>query len=102
MFRFYLIRRHRRSPLACPVRAALLGSPFRDCRRCDGLGRRRTRTHILAARRRPCRRCRTTGKRLRVGRHVANYLTATRRAAHADRANRTTTTVPPTPTGARR
>jgi hypothetical protein len=61
--------------------------PFRDCRRCDGLGHARSRTGRVS---KPCRRCRTTGKRLRAGRHVANYLSATHRAAKT--ADRTTTT----------
>jgi hypothetical protein len=71
--------------------------PFRDCHRCDGLGHTRNRTGRA---RKPCRRCRTTGKRLRAGRHVANYLTATRRAAKT--ADHTTTTSRATTSSPRR
>ena len=58
--------------------------PFRDCRRCAGLGKTRRRYRRSW---KPCRRCRTTGKRLRAGRAAFNYLSATRRAATHDAAN---------------
>jgi hypothetical protein len=88
--------------VALLVRYALVCylAPFRDCRRCDGLGRIRPRTGLRRAVR-PCRRCRATGKRLRAGRHVLNYLSATRRAART--AEHTRTATPPTAsTGPRR
>src|SRR5215467_2019539 len=98
MSRLYLLATI--AALALATRYALLCwlAPFADCHRCHGTGHVRPR---LGLRRRPCRHCRGTGKRLRAGRHVANYLTATRRAARAAEHMRTTTT-PTAPTGARR
>jgi hypothetical protein len=100
VFRLYTIA-------ALLVAAALLRyaavcwvAPFRDCRRCDGLGRIRSRTGRAC---KPCRRCHTTGKRLRAGRHIGNYLTTTRRAAKtADRAHTATTNQAASSTGPRR
>lgn len=46
--------------------------PFGNCRRCGGTGKRRAiigrRSFAL------CRRCHGDGRRLRIGRHVVNYL----------------------------
>jgi hypothetical protein len=46
--------------------------PFGPCRRCGGSGKRRSpfggRSFGL------CRRCDGSGRRLRIGRHVLNYL----------------------------
>ncbi|GAB2947475.1 hypothetical protein ACFMQL_09880 [Nonomuraea fastidiosa] len=44
-------------------------SPFGPCRKCDGKGRI---PHRRGAR--YCRRCDATGLRLRLGRHVWNYV----------------------------
>jgi hypothetical protein len=77
--------------------AACWLAPFRACRRCGGMGRIRPKGLTGRARRpRPCRRCKTTGLRLRAGRHVFNYLAATRTAArNADRAQRPAGPTPP-------
>src|SRR5262249_26619848 len=47
--------------------------PLRHCRRCAGLGKRRTPT---GRKLRPCRRCDATG--YRTGRHLLNALRSTR------------------------
>ena len=52
--------------------------PFKACRRCDGLGRRRSPSGRAY---RHCRRCHGTGGRLRAGRWIYNFLSNTRRAA---------------------
>ena len=54
-------------------------SPFARCGRCDGNGKLRTRNGRAW---RPCPRCDGDGARLRIGRHLVNYL----RAAHRDAA----------------
>jgi hypothetical protein len=59
-------------------------SPFARCRRCDGNGKERTRTGRAW---KPCRRCHGDGARMRLGRHVVNYL----RAAHRDASQATRT-----------
>lgn len=62
---------------------ACLVWPFAACRRCHGDGKSRSpsgRTWRL------CKRCDGTGRRLRVGRHVINYLRRAR--ADARRATR--------------
>ncbi|MDK1474928.1 hypothetical protein QNO07_16110 [Streptomyces sp. 549] len=47
--------------------------PFRNCRRCRGLGFALTHTRTGKPKRgRACRRCRATGKRLRAGRWLYN------------------------------
>jgi hypothetical protein len=89
--------------LALAVRYALACwlAPFRNCRRCGGMGRiRPTGTLRRHPRPKPCRRCRTTGRRLRAGRHVFNYLAATRAAAR--QAERQTKPTPTRATSARR
>ncbi len=85
MFRLVLLGLLVAAALAGRYALACWWRPFRDCRRCGGLGKTRKR----AGRRgwKPCRRCRTTGKRLRAGRAVFNYLSATRRAATHDAGN---------------
>jgi len=55
--------------LACTAR------PFAACRRCDGNGKYRKPTGRAWH---PCRHCKGTGHRLRLGRHVTNYLHRTR------------------------
>ncbi|GIH21482.1 hypothetical protein [Rugosimonospora africana] len=54
-------------------------APFRTCRRCQGMGRRRTKLRRAP---RPCRPCRGTGRRLRAGRWIANHVIRIRREAH--------------------
>jgi len=49
--------------------------PLRHCRRCAGLGKRRSPS---GRRLRPCRRCDATGYRTRTGRHLLNALRSTR------------------------
>ena len=52
--------------------------PFTACRRCHGLGKKRSpfgRAH------RHCWHCDGTGERLRIGRHVLNYLRSIHRAS---------------------
>ena len=51
--------------------------PFGSCGRCKGTGKR----HALIGRGfRHCGRCDGSGYRIRIGRHVVNYLRATHRA----------------------
>jgi DnaJ-class molecular chaperone len=45
--------------------------PFRNCRKCGGTGRFRS---PMGRAWRPCRRCKGTGARIRLGRHIWNYL----------------------------
>ncbi|MEV0213383.1 hypothetical protein [Micromonospora sp. NPDC050695] len=45
--------------------------PFRRCRRCHGIGRRRS---LILRVGRTCRRCNGNGEHLRAGRVVINYL----------------------------
>ena len=45
--------------------------PFGPCRRCSGTGRRRA---PLGRYFRLCHRCDGTGRRIRLGRHLWNYL----------------------------
>lgn len=49
--------------------------PFTACLKCDGDGKTRSPSGKTW---RPCRRCDGTGRRLRVGRHVINYLRESR------------------------
>ena len=51
-------------------------SPFGRCRRCAGKGYVGT---ALRSRGRSCRRCDSTGIRIRLGRHLYNEITRTRR-----------------------
>lgn len=51
-------------------------TPFRPCRRCQGLGRRRAGRRTV----RHCRPCRGTGVRLRAGRWIYNHFVNIRRA----------------------
>ena len=57
------------------ITAGYLGTcwiwPFGACRRCKGRGRSRSRIVRVF---RLCPRCDGTGRRLRLGRHVLNYL----------------------------
>ncbi len=46
-------------------------------RQLQSLPRRRETTLTQRSRLAPCKRCQGTGQRLRVGRHVMNYLTST-------------------------
>jgi len=47
--------------------------PFGHCRACHGTGRRRSPSGRAF---RHCRRCDASGERLRIGRHLINYLRA--------------------------
>lgn len=51
-------------------------SPFTRCGRCDANGKIRTRTGRAW---RPCPRCHGDAYRLRLGRHLVNYLRQARR-----------------------
>lgn len=57
--------------------------PFAACRRCHGDGKSRSPSGRSW---RLCKRCDGTGRRLRLGRHVINYLRSSR--ADARRATR--------------
>lgn len=50
--------------------------PFKPCRRCSGLGKRRPPSGRAF---RYCRRCKGTGARLRAGRWIYNHFTRIRR-----------------------
>lgn len=50
--------------------------PFGACRRCHGLGKRRSPTGRTF---RYCRRCKGTGARLRIGRRLFNLVTRLRK-----------------------
>lgn len=52
--------------------AACLVWPFRECRKCGGLGRFHARWGGRGWRR--CPRCKGSGERLRLGRRVANWI----------------------------
>ena len=52
--------------------------PFTNCRRCRGWGKRKA---PIGRGFRHCPRCHGTGYRLRIGRHLLNYLRNTRRNA---------------------
>jgi hypothetical protein len=52
--------------------------PFRSCRRCSGIGKRRSPGGRAF---RYCRSCRGTGARLRAGRWLYNHLARVRRDA---------------------
>lgn len=61
--------------------ARCAGSPFGDCRKCRGLGfALKTDRRGKPKRGKTCRRCKGHGKRIRVGRHLWNLWTRTRRA----------------------
>ncbi|MFI7011683.1 hypothetical protein [Streptomyces sp. NPDC050145] len=47
--------------------------PFRDCRRCGGMGyATKVNRRGQVKRGKDCRRCKATGKRIRTGRHLYN------------------------------
>ncbi len=50
--------------------------PFRNCRKCAGLGKKRSPSGRAF---RLCRRCQGTGRRLRAGRWIYNHLARLRR-----------------------
>lgn len=50
--------------------------PFKACRRCEGLGKRRSPSGRAFS---YCRRCNGTGARLRAGRWIYNHLAVLRR-----------------------
>ncbi len=50
--------------------------PFRNCRKCAGLGKKRSPSGRAF---RLCRRCHGTGRRLRAGRWIYNQLSHRRR-----------------------
>jgi DnaJ-class molecular chaperone len=52
--------------------------PFRACRRCHGLGKRRSPSGRTF---RYCRSCKGSGAKLRAGRWIYNHLSSTRRDA---------------------
>jgi hypothetical protein len=58
---------------------ACLVWPFAACRRCHGDGKSRSPSGRTW---RACKRCKGTGRRLRVGRHVVNYLRRTQADAN--------------------
>jgi hypothetical protein len=53
--------------------------PYRACRRCEGSGKRRSRSGRAW---RPCRPCNETGQRLRFGRRLANWVVKLHRDAN--------------------
>ncbi|WP_018825227.1 hypothetical protein [Salinispora arenicola] len=53
-------------------------SPWGRCRRCHGARSHRT----TIGTRRDCRRCDGTGRRVRIGRRIAEYIRAEYRAGH--------------------
>ncbi|MEK2492391.1 hypothetical protein WN990_22830 [Kitasatospora purpeofusca] len=61
--------------------ALCAGSPFGDCRKCDGLGFQLAYDRRGKPKRgKHCRRCKGVGKRIRVGRHLYNVAHRTWRA----------------------
>ncbi|MFI5935769.1 hypothetical protein [Actinoplanes sp. NPDC051494] len=52
--------------------------PFKNCRKCDGLGKKRSPSGRAF---RLCRRCSGTGRRMRAGRWIYNHLSSIRRAS---------------------
>lgn len=85
--------------LAIRYGAACWLVPFAGCRRCRGLGKTRTR---LGRTWHPCPRCRGSGLRLRLGRHLINYLLAARLAERAARRAEAHRAARPTTRGTRR
>jgi hypothetical protein len=76
---------HAAITLAAPLAAVTLGYavacwvwPFRPCRRCAGVGKRRSPSGRAF---RYCPRCKGTGARLRAGRWLYNAITRTYRDA---------------------
>lgn len=54
--------------------------PFKNCRRCNGNGKRRSPSGKAW---RICKRCSGNGRRLRTGRRVWNFVTQTSREARS-------------------